>query len=70
MEESVVLDAKSAAGFLNISVSFLWELRARYKIPFVKIGNRTLWLKEDLEKWLRLQRVMSPEAEERLMRKG
>lgn len=64
--ESPALAAREAAKFLNISESFLWELRAKYEIPFVKVGSRTLWLRRDLEEWLKSRRITSPEEETQL----
>lgn len=63
---SATLTAKQAAQYLNISESFLWDLRAKYEIPFVKVGSRTLWLRRDLEDWLKTHRVTSPEEESHL----
>lgn len=60
----VVMNREGAAKFLSISVSFLDKLMAERKIPFSKINNKVLFLKEDLIKWVKNKRVVKPNNHE------
>ena len=57
-----VMNAKEVADYLGISTSYLSELTADNKIPFVKIGTgkgRNLFRKVDVDKWLEEHTVHS-----------
>jgi hypothetical protein len=46
-------DIVAAAAFIGMSESWLWAS----DIPRVKLGRRTHWLREDLEKYMRDHRT-------------
>lgn len=48
-----VVRIKEAAKYLNISVSMLYLLLKRGKLPYVKIGKSTRFVVDDLDRWLR-----------------
>ena len=53
----MLLDAKSAAAFLLISEPTLWRHASAGRLPVVKIGGRTMFLREDLESFIRSRRM-------------
>ena len=52
----MLLGAKSAAAFLLISEPTLWRHVSAGRIPVIKIGGRTMFLREDLETFIRSRR--------------
>lgn len=54
-----LLTTKQAAEFLGVSMAFLERDRwAGAKVPFVRIGNRTVrYLKTDVEEYVRSRRI-------------
>lgn len=53
MNEPFALNAKEAAAYIQMSVSWLWQS----DIPRVRLGSRVKWLREDLEAYLRSRRT-------------
>ncbi len=51
--DSLLLSASDAAKLLGVGKSHLWALHSSGKIgPMpVKLGRRTLWVREDLKSW-------------------
>ncbi len=47
-----LLSAEQAAQYLNLSESFVRKAVAGKRIPFVRIGTRTLFRRADLEWWI------------------
>jgi len=66
MEINQALDDVKAAAFLGLAPQTLRNLRCRCAgPPYHKIGRRVVYLKQDLELYLRERRV-DPEAREAL----
>src|SRR5579863_8023783 len=47
-----LLDCAQAAHYLSISESFVRKSVASNKIPYVRIGTRTLFRRSDLDEWV------------------
>lgn len=49
-----LLDDKSAAALLNVTTGTLsvWRCTGRYNLPFLKIGSKVRYRRNDLETWL------------------
>ena len=67
---AAAMNERDAARYVNLSVVFLQHARCNGALagrtagpPFVKIGARVLYLREDLDAWLRRHR-RDPEAPE------
>jgi len=57
------LTATEAAERLRLSVSTLYHMTSARKIPFYKIGQRTIFSEAELEDWIQKRRV-APIAEQ------
>ena len=55
--ERRLLDIKTAAAYLSSSVWFLRSLIWSRQIPFLKLGNRYLFDKKDLDAFIERQKV-------------
>ena len=52
MNEKKFLDMDELVEYIKVSKSFLYK-RVCYKtIPFVKLGNRTVFVKEQIDQWV------------------
>ena len=52
MNEMKFLDMDELAEYIIVSKSFLYK-RVCYKtIPFVKLGSRTMFIKEQIDQWV------------------
>ena len=52
MNEKKFLDMDELAEYIIVSKSFLYK-RVCYKtIPFVKLGSRTMFIKEQIDQWV------------------
>lgn len=51
---SGLLDSAEAAKYIGVAPQTLaiWRCAKRYDIPFVKVGSRVKYRKEDLDAWL------------------
>ena len=54
--ESPLLDQRSAAKFLNLSVKTLYNLRMAGELPYVQIGDRILLYVADLHAFIQRKR--------------
>lgn len=54
-----MLDRKAAAKFLGVKEQTLavWACTKRYKLPFIKIGRRVMYLVSDLISFIERNRV-------------
>lgn len=50
--QSALLNAQQAAAYLNLSQSFIRKSVAANRIPFIRIGTRTLFRPCDLDAWI------------------
>lgn len=50
MKESIMLDTKEMANYLNISITEMYRIKD--DIPYTKIGNKLLFNKELINLWL------------------
>jgi excisionase family DNA binding protein len=49
---TALLNAQQAAAYLNLSQSFIRKSVAANRIPFIRIGTRTLFRPCDLDAWI------------------
>lgn len=52
VSEDDLLTVRTAAEYLKVSSSTLYQLTSRKEIPFIKRGKRLYFKKEDLRKWI------------------
>lgn len=54
-----LLSNREASQLLGLSERYLWTLRQRGELPFLRVGNRIKYRIQDLRKWAeqRLQNV-------------
>lgn len=55
----ILLDRHKTADYLGISVRKVDYLRARNELPCIKLGKRTLFRKQDIDAYIRKNRVVS-----------
>jgi len=56
-ESKMLLSIQEASATLGISVSTLYRLTSRRRIPFCKIGSRIVFQPAQLEAWIRERSV-------------
>jgi excisionase family DNA binding protein len=65
------LTIKEAAEYLNLAEQTLYGFTSKGLIPFIKRAKRVLFLKADLEKWLKQGRKLTlQETKEKSIREG
>ena len=47
-----IMDMDEMSDYLKISKSFLYKRVHKRTIPFVKVGRRTIFVKEQIDKWI------------------
>ncbi len=47
-----LLNAEQAAQYLSLSTSYIRKACAANRIPFVRVGTRTLFRRVDLDEWI------------------
>ncbi len=52
-----VLTIREAADLTRLKVATLYSYVASRRVPFLKIGSRVLFAREDLQSWLQAHRV-------------
>ena len=52
-----LLNADEVAALLRVPRSTVYELTRTRRLPFVKVGRRTLFVRVDLESWVVANRV-------------
>ena len=57
-----LLDATGAARYLSLSESYIRKAVANRRIPFVRIGKRTLFRRADLDGWVNCHVVETTDA--------
>ncbi|WP_254843983.1 helix-turn-helix domain-containing protein [Virgibacillus dokdonensis] len=50
--ERTTMTVKEMAVYLDLSTDFVYKLCREKKIPHIKIGTRTMFKKESIDKWL------------------
>ncbi len=57
--EKIFLTTKQASEYLHITAGTLavWRTNRTYNIPYVKCGGRVLYLKSDLDNWLKSRTI-------------
>ena len=60
MSEKMLLSIQEASAALGISVSTLYRLTSRRRIPFVKVGARCLFQPAQLEIWIQEHAILQP----------
>lgn len=59
------MNREEAAEYLGLSVSFLEEQKAKYSIPFCRVGGRVIFRRRDLDKFLEQRLVRSAATDRR-----
>lgn len=59
------MNREEAADYLGLSVSFLEEQKAKYSIPFCRVGGRVIFRRRDLDKFLEQRLVRSAATDRR-----
>jgi excisionase family DNA binding protein len=57
MNNKLLYSIQEASGALGLSVSSIYRLTSKRKIPHIKIGSRVMFVPEQLESWIREQCV-------------
>lgn len=58
--ETNIMNAETAAKYLDMSKGLLYKLTSQHRIPFCKpCGKRIMFRKSDLDKWLDAGRVLT-----------
>lgn len=52
MNEKKFLDMDELAEYIKMSKSFIYKRVCYNTIPFVKLGNRTVFVKEQIDQWV------------------
>ncbi len=52
MNEEKFLDMDELAEYIKVSKSFLYKRVCYETIPFVKLGSRTVFVKEQIDQWV------------------
>jgi excisionase family DNA binding protein len=52
MEEKRFLDVKLVAEHINVSKSLIYQMVSKNKIPYIKIGSRTIFDRVQIDQWL------------------
>lgn len=52
-ESDEILNANEAADFLRLKRPTIYDLKARGKIPFKKIGGKIVFIKSELLNWVK-----------------
>jgi excisionase family DNA binding protein len=52
MEEKKFLDVKLVAEHINVSKSLIYQMVSKNKIPYIKIGSRTIFDRHQVDQWL------------------
>ena len=53
-----ILDIDGVAEYTTLSKSTIYKKRSNNEIPFHKIGGRTLYLRDEIDNWIRNDGVM------------
>jgi len=61
MEEKRFLDVSMVATHINVSKSLIYQMVSKKKIPFIKVGNRTIFDRAQIDQWLRNHCMMVEE---------
>ncbi|MFH1415079.1 MAG: helix-turn-helix domain-containing protein [Elusimicrobiota bacterium] len=52
-DNEVVFDAAGVAEYLKIKKNTIYIWVSQKRVPYVKIGRRTVFLKREIDRWLR-----------------
>jgi excisionase family DNA binding protein len=52
MDEKKFLDMDELAEYIHLSKSFLYKRVCNKTIPFVKLGTRTVFVREQIDQWV------------------
>ena len=47
-----LISIQQAAEYLGITVGTIYQWRSQHKIPYIKVGRRVKFKKEQLDQWL------------------
>lgn len=50
--ETHLMDIQQAAEYLGLTVGTMYQWRSQHKIPYIKVGHRVKFKKEQLDQWL------------------
>jgi excisionase family DNA binding protein len=52
-EQRNIFDIKGVAEYTTLSSTTIYKKVCLYEIPFHKIGNRTLFMRDEIDDWIR-----------------
>lgn len=47
-----LMDVQQAANYLGLSVGTIYQWRCQHKIPYIKVGRKLKFKKDQLDQWL------------------
>ena len=47
-----LMDVQQAADYLGLSVGTIYQWRSQHKIPYIKVGRKLKFKKDQLDQWL------------------
>jgi excisionase family DNA binding protein len=50
--EPNLMDIQQTAEYLGLSVGTIYQWRSQHKVPYIKVGRRVKFKKEQLDQWL------------------
>lgn len=53
MRESKFLSVKTLVEYIHFSKSSIYKMVANNSIPYIKVGTRTLFEREQIDKWVK-----------------
>ena len=62
MTEVKFLDIKGLTGYIHLSKSSIYKMVSKNEIPHIKIGTRTLFDTEQIDRWVRNGGVMDEDV--------
>lgn len=53
MMNEEIMTAKECADFLKVKVAYIYDLKARHKIPYHTMGSSIRYLKSEILEWVK-----------------
>ena len=53
MEENKFLDVPGLADYIHMSESYVYKMVSNKSIPYIKLGTRTLFERNQIDNWVR-----------------
>jgi excisionase family DNA binding protein len=52
MEENKFLDVNGLADYIHMSESYVYKMVSKQSIPYIKLGTRTLFERNEIDNWV------------------